>query len=71
MTLNDCSVNSTGTVSAIGGTAGTRRRLVDLGLIGARYCVRAKNAHSVLVDIGAVSWVLQSSVAANITILER
>lgn len=71
MTLFDCSVNSSGIVSDIGGTAETHRRLVDLGLMGAVYRVRARNSHSVLVDFGAVSAVIQSNVAANIKVLER
>ncbi|MDE6029402.1 MAG: ferrous iron transport protein A [Clostridiales bacterium] len=71
MTLFDCSVNGSGTVTQIGGGDATHRRLVDLGLLGARFHVRARNKHSVLVDFGPMSCVIQSSVAANITILER
>ena len=66
MTLFDCSVNSSGIVTSIGGTAETHRRLVDLGIDGACYRVRARNSHSVLVDFGTVSCVIQSSVAENI-----
>lgn len=71
MTLFDCSVGSSGTVTQIGGGDKTHRRLVDLGLLNARYQVRARNKHSVLVDFGPTSCVIQSNVAANITILER
>ncbi|MCH5155241.1 MAG: ferrous iron transport protein A [Clostridiales bacterium] len=71
MTLFDCSVGSSGTVVQIGGSAYTHRRLVDLGLTGASYRVRARNANSVLVDFGSVSCVIRSDIAANIKILER
>ncbi|MDE7164605.1 MAG: ferrous iron transport protein A [Clostridiales bacterium] len=71
MTLFDCSAGSCGIVSEIGGSRSVHRRLAELGLIGASYRVRARNAHSVLVDFGNVSCVIQSSVAANIKILER
>ena len=71
MTLFDCTVGSSGYVTQIGGGAETHRRLVDLGLIGAFYRVRARNRHSVLVDFGPTSCVIQSSVAANIEIRER
>ena len=71
MTLFDCSVNSSGRVSEIAGGAETHRRLVDLGLNGASFYVRAKTARAVLVDFGAVSAVIQADVAANIQVLER
>lgn len=71
MTLFDCSVNSSGVVTQINGGEKTHRRLVDLGLLNACYRVRARNKHSVLVDFGSTSCVIQSNVAANITILER
>ena len=71
MTLFDCRVGSSGYVTKIGGGADTHRRLVDLGLIDACYRVRARNRHSVLVDFGPTSCVIQSSVAANIQIRER
>ena len=71
MKLFDCRVGSSGYVAHIGGGYETHRRLVDLGLLGASYCVRARNRHSALVDFGAVSCVIQSSVAANIEIRER
>ena len=71
MTLFDCGVGFTGTVTRIGGGEDTHRRLVDLGLIGAFLHVRAKNKHSVLVDFGSSSCVIQSTVAANIEIRER
>ena len=71
MTLFDCSVASSGKITRIDGSAETHRRLVDLGLLGASYRVRARNRHSVLVDFGATSCVIQSDVAANIKVLER
>ena len=71
MTLFDCSVGSHGSVTQIVGGDKTHRRLVDLGLLGAFYRVRARNAHSVLVDFGSVSCVIQSNIAANIKVLER
>lgn len=71
MTLFDCSVNSSGRVSEIGGGENTHRRLVDLGLNGASYRVRAKTARAVLVDFGPISAVIQADVAANIKVLER
>lgn len=70
MTLFDCSLHSCGTVTAIGGDGQTHRRLVDLGLLGATYRVRAKNARLMLVDFGAVSAVVEARIAANIEILE-
>ncbi|MDE6200790.1 MAG: ferrous iron transport protein A [Clostridiales bacterium] len=71
MTLFDCSTGSIGKVTEINGGDQTRRRLVDLGLLNARYHVRARNKHSVLVDFGSASCVIRSDVAANIKILER
>lgn len=68
MTLSDCKLNSSGRVVALVGAEATRRRLADIGLIGAAYLVRAVNKHSVLVDFDGISAVVERALAANIKV---
>lgn len=70
MSLSDCSVQSSGTVIEIGGGARTHRRLVDLGLLGCSYRVRAKTKQSMLVDFNGVSAVIALDVAEKITVTD-
>lgn len=71
MTLFDCSVHSFGTVTNVGGDETTRRRLVDMGVVGAAYLVRAKTGRAILVDVDGISLVVEQSTAAKITVLEK
>ncbi len=57
---------SRGVVTAVGGDEQTHRRLVDLGLLGARYTVEAKRKRAVLVDYGEFSAVSGADVASMI-----
>ena len=72
MTLLGCSVQRSGKVIAIGCGEHAHRRLVDMGLIGSTFTVRAKSRRAVLVefDIG-FSAVLSADTASEIEILER
>ncbi|MDE6401266.1 MAG: hypothetical protein K2L54_01490 [Clostridiales bacterium] len=57
------------TVAAISGDRNVRRRLVDMGLLGATATVRARKKSSVLADFGSdFSAVVQSSVAERIEV---
>lgn len=71
MTLFDCLVHSYGTVTQIGGDEKTRRRLVDMGVVGATYLVRAKTGRAILVDVDGISLVVEQPTAAKITVLEK
>ena len=71
MTLFDCSVHSFGTVTNVGGDDATRRRLVDMGALGATYLVRAKTKRAILVDVDGISLVVEQPTAAKITVLEK
>ena len=71
MTLFDCAVGASGTVSRIDCEPATHRRLIDLGLLDCRYRVRARTKRAVLVDFGAASCVIRADVAANMQVRER
>ncbi|MCH5165470.1 MAG: hypothetical protein J1G01_03610 [Clostridiales bacterium] len=72
MTLFDCNTESAGVVGAIRGDLETHRRLVDMGLLGVEYLVRAKKKQSLLSDFGSqFSAVVQSSVAEQIEVIEN
>ena len=50
MTLFDCDKGHGGYIMSVGGSEKTHRRLVDMGLLGARFYVRARVGRSMLVD---------------------
>lgn len=69
MTLFDVKAQSAGIVVGIGGDMQTHRRLVDMGLLGCEYGVRAKRKQSMLVEFRReFSLVVTSSVAREIEV---
>ncbi len=52
MTLFDRSAQRTGKIVSVGGSGDTHRRLVDMGLIGSTFKVRARTKRSVLAEFG-------------------
>lgn len=66
MTLFDSP--SRGTVTAVGGDDQTHRRLVDLGLLGAKYTIKARRKSAVLVDYGDFSAVSSADVSSMIVV---
>lgn len=72
MTLSDCSQQSVGKVKAIGGDLGVHRRLVDMGMLDADYCVAFKRKRSALIDFcGSFSAVVRADTARIIEVVER
>lgn len=53
--------NNSGVIEAIGGDADTHRRLVDMGLLGAEYSVKARRKNAALIDFGDFSAVVGRS----------
>lgn len=51
-------LNNSGVIEAIGGDADTHRRLVDMGLLGAKYSVKARRKNAALIDFGEFSAVV-------------
>lgn len=72
MTLLGCPVQGSGKVIAIGCGEQAHRRLVDMGLIGSTFTLRAKTKRAELIefDIG-FSAVLSADTASEIEIIER
>lgn len=60
-----------GKVTAVGGDGDTHRRLVDMGLIDAEFCVRARKKAGALVDYGDFCAVTGETVARKIFVTER
>lgn len=71
MTLFDCSVHGSGRITAVGGDGTTHRRLVDMGLLGSTFTVRARTKRSVLAAFGiGFAAVIPVETAAEIEIIE-
>lgn len=72
MTLFDCTQNSEGNVRSIGCDRETHRRLVDMGLLGGSYRVRAKKKKSLLADFAdEFSAVIERATAEQIEVIEK
>ncbi len=73
MTLNDCA-GASGVIKSIDGDDATRMRLVDMGLVGAGFKIRAKKYGAMLIDFYGESWrfsaVVDQRVARRIGITE-
>lgn len=70
MTLYDFS-GSNGAVTAIGGDEDTHRRLVDMGLLGAEFTLKARRRGGAMFDFGDFSAVVGSDTAKEITVREK
>ncbi|MCM1368187.1 MAG: hypothetical protein NC184_05225 [Roseburia sp.] len=70
MTLFDRNVNS-GFIRSIGGDEQTHRRLVDMGLLDARFTVRSRRENALLADFGDFSAVVCESAARCIETVAR
>ena len=73
MTLLD-STTDIGKIVRIDGDDAVRTRLVDMGLIGARYKIRIKKSGAILVDFFGESWrfsaVVDQRVAKRLFVVE-
>lgn len=69
MTLSDAH-GTRGRIVNIGGDDQTHRRLVDMGLIGARYTVCARRGSALLVDFGDFSAVVGKEASKIIGVSE-
>ncbi len=67
MTLFD-SPKPCGVIKAIGCDEATHRRLVDMGLLDAKYRVKARRRGAVLVDYGGFSAVTRKELAESIEV---
>lgn len=57
-------------VAEVAGSKSVRRRLLDMGLLGASFVVIAKTKRAVLADFGTVAVVIDKPVACDIAVFE-
>lgn len=71
MTLFDCERGSGGQILSVAADEKLHRRLVDMGLLGARFQVRAKRGRSMLVDFDdSFSAVIENALAQKLEVTE-
>lgn len=70
MTLFDRNVNS-GYIGSIGGDGDMHRRLVDMGLLDARFTVKSRKKNALLADFGDFSAVVCEKVARCIETVDK
>lgn len=68
MNLFDC--RKRGVIVSVGCDDDTHRRLVDMGLVGAEFTVKARRSGAALVDYGDFSAVTREALAREITVRE-
>lgn len=72
MTLFDCEQGGGGYIVSVGGSEKTHRRLVDMGLLGARFYVRARVGRSMLVDFDdSFSAVIEYALAKQTEVIQN
>ncbi len=69
MNLFDCPKR--GVIVSVGCDDDTHRRLVDMGLVGALFCVKARRGSAALVDYGDFSAVTRAAIAREIEVREQ
>lgn len=71
MTLFDCERGRSGYIVSVAADEELHRRLVDMGLPGARFYVRAKRGRSMLVDFDdSFSAVIENALAQKLEVTE-
>lgn len=71
MTLFDCERGSVGQIVSVAADEKLHKRLVDMGLLGARFYVRAKRGRSMLVDFDdSFSAVIECALAQKMEVTE-
>ena len=68
--LFDC-LGASGVIKSIGCDGDTHRRLVDMGLLGAAYVIKARRGGGTLVDYGDFSAVTRDALAREIEVEEK
>ncbi|MDE7463994.1 MAG: ferrous iron transport protein A [Clostridiales bacterium] len=68
--LFDC-LGTNGVIKSIGCDGDTHRRLVDMGLLGASYAIKARRNGGALVDYGDFSAVTRFRIAREIEVEEK
>lgn len=66
----DCS-GADGVIKSVGCDDDTHRRLVDMGLIGASYHIKARRRGAALVDFGDFSAVTRDELSKQIEVEQR
>ncbi|MCH5162843.1 MAG: hypothetical protein J1G38_05080 [Clostridiales bacterium] len=62
------SENNSGVIKSVGCDGDTHRRLVDMGLLGATYRIKAKKRGSALIDFGDFSAVTRDELSRSIEV---
>lgn len=71
MTLFDCERGRHGRIVSVAADEKLHRRLVDMGLLGAHFFVRAKRGRSILVDLDdSFSAVIENALAQKLEVTE-